>query len=94
MTTTITLETHSLPVEIVTIDHAAERDDTVTTEQLGPHNKRVLYITSSRSMAFKELPRPEAAAVPEQVVAEPLAGIKINPADAERLQNAGYIRAE
>ena len=62
MTTTITLETHSWPVEIVTIDHAAERDDTVTTEQLGPHNKRVLYITSTRSLAFKELPEPETAA--------------------------------
>lgn len=62
MTSIITLGTHIWPVEIVTIDHASERDDTVTIEQLGPHETRVLHLTSMRSFAFRELPEPASAA--------------------------------
>lgn len=68
MTTTITVTTHSWPVKVVTIDdftsaHAGieRRSVTETTEVVPPNSEQSFHITDTRSIAFEELPAPEAA---------------------------------
>lgn len=62
MMTTITVKTHDWPVEVTTTDHGGERDDTVTTEQVGPHSEHKVHIHQTRSVSFKELPAPTSDA--------------------------------
>lgn len=59
MTTNVTVKTHGWPVEIETTDNYADKE-TVTYETVAPNSERTVYLTSSRSISFKELPLPKA----------------------------------
>ena len=65
MTTTITLETHSWPVETVTRDdHESPcgnyKHKGVTVEIVPPNSKRVFHVTQTRKIEFIEQPLPVA----------------------------------
>ncbi|HKY82187.1 MAG TPA: hypothetical protein VJM09_12040 [Sphingobium sp.] len=67
MTTTITLETHNWPTKIITRDdHESEcgtyKHHGVTEEVVPPNSKRVVHVTSTRSIEFVEMPIPPADA--------------------------------
>lgn len=61
MTTTVTITTHSWPVEVTTTDdyeHGDVRTYTATTTTLAPQSSGTFHLSSTRSMAFRELPIP------------------------------------
>lgn len=69
MTTNVTVKTCSWPVQVTTVDRYAHNQTsggadqevhtvTTTVETVPPHSERTFYITSSRSIAFDELPLP------------------------------------
>lgn len=67
MTTAVTLETHGWPVKVTIVDRytqnlgieGAEQHVVATMEEVVPPNTmRVFHATSTRSIAFDELPLP------------------------------------
>lgn len=67
MTTTVTITTHSWPVEVTTTDDyesGEARIYTATTHTLPANSSGTFYLTSTRSMAFRELPIPHEDAAP------------------------------
>lgn len=73
MTTTVTVKTHSWPVEVTTTDQYQNNHvtgeaqqlvstTTTTVETVPPESSRDFYITNSRSLTFAELPLLTAAA--------------------------------
>ena len=67
MTTTVTVTTHSWPVEVTTTDdYDTEHGSTYTavTTKLPPDSTGTFYLTSTRSMSFRELPIPHADDAP------------------------------
>jgi hypothetical protein len=68
MTTTVTITTHSWPVEVTTTDDydsGAAHTYTATTHTLPANSSGTFHLTSTRSMSFRELPIPhEDAADP------------------------------
>ena len=68
MTTTITVKTHSWPVEVTTTEHGAG----ATTEVVEPNSERDFYIHATRSLGFVELLEPAKAVEP--AAAETIAG--------------------
>jgi GTP-dependent phosphoenolpyruvate carboxykinase len=62
MTTTVTIETHVWPVELKVKDARSDRDFNVSTEIVEPNSKRVVHLTSTRSIKLTELPEPKPAA--------------------------------
>lgn len=65
MTTTVKLITHGWPVEVTTTDHAGD-DDLRAVERVEPASERDFYITSTRSLSFKELPAEPKAEEPAE----------------------------
>lgn len=79
MTTTVTITTHSWPVEVTTTDDyegGGARVYTATTTTLGPNSSGTFHLTSTRSIAFRELP------IPHEDAAEPAATHPAPPAEA------------
>jgi hypothetical protein len=60
MTTTITVKTHSWPVEATITEHGAG----ARTEVVDPNSERDFYIHSTCSIGLVELPEPAKAAEP------------------------------
>ena len=61
MTTTVTIATHSWPVEVTATDdyeNAGVRTYTATTYTLPPNSAGTFHLSSTRSMSFRELPIP------------------------------------
>jgi hypothetical protein len=74
MTTTITITTHSWPVEVTTTDDydsAGAHVYTATTHTLPANSAGTFHLSSTRSMSFRELPIPheDAGAVDEPLSA-------------------------
>jgi hypothetical protein len=67
MTTTVTITTNDWPVEATVTDDYDRGDDhlyaTLTTKVL-PNTSRTFQLTSTRSVAFRELPIPHVADTP------------------------------
>jgi hypothetical protein len=70
MTTTVTITTHSWPVEVTTTDdyeNGDVRTHSATTHTLPANSAGTFYLTNTRSMAFRELPIPhEDASAPAE----------------------------
>lgn len=69
MTTTVTITAHAWPVEVVVTDSyptdcCGGNIYHAETYQLPPHTVRDLHLTSTRSIAFRELPIPHADDTP------------------------------
>jgi hypothetical protein len=60
MTTTVKIITHDWPVKVEQTDRRGERDVVTETFEVAPHGERTVYLTSSRSIALSELPKPPA----------------------------------
>lgn len=61
MTTTVTITTHSWPVEVTTTDDFENGDVhtySATTHTLAPNSSGTFYLSNTRSMAFREMPIP------------------------------------
>lgn len=59
MTTKVTVETHDWSVRVVQTDTLNATDSVVGTFTIPPRTKRDFHLTSSRSLSFVELPKPE-----------------------------------
>lgn len=71
MTTSVTVKTHSWPVEVTTTDRYTTSQVTgggtgdlhtltTTVETVPPYGERQFYVTSSRTLQFAELPLPDS----------------------------------
>lgn len=64
MTTTVSVKTHSWPVRVVTTDdyqHGDYKHHGVTEEVVPPESEKQFHLSSTRSIAFFELPLPDQA---------------------------------
>lgn len=64
MTTTVSVKTHSWPVRVVTTDdyqHGDYKHHGVTEEVVPPDSEKQFHLSSTRSIAFFELPIPDQA---------------------------------
>lgn len=79
MTTNVTVRTHGWPVRVTQIDDFSHKvavgemdgeQHTVTqmTFEVPPNSEHTFYITSTRSIAFEELPLPVAGIAEETIV--------------------------
>lgn len=55
MTTTVTVKTHSWPVDVEVID-SFEKSYHAVTETVPPNTERQFYVTSTRQLRFTEMP--------------------------------------
>jgi hypothetical protein len=65
MTTTVTIETHNWPAEVIFIDHVDSPNyklDSETTQIVKPNSKVSFAITDTRAILFAEMPLPETEA--------------------------------
>jgi hypothetical protein len=65
MTTTVTITTHSWPVEVTTTDDYDLESGHVyhaATSTMGPNSSQTFHLSSTRSLSFRELPIPHTNA--------------------------------
>ena len=74
MTTTVKVMTHDWPVAVTIKDEVSGGDPVFTSARVEPSSEREFHLTSSRSIMFAELPKPEEPAAPEPAGEDPNAG--------------------